>query len=631
MKSVFFAILCLFQFEVFTQDFETWSAQIKEDFDKENLVLQNKEVTVSFKKNSKTSKPEAIITHKYDFVSLKASEVNELFVIYYNDQIEINEIKLNGKKVSDYKTSKHDYNDEGIFHSDSKLSTFNMNFIKQGTPVSVEYSTTIKDIKYIGQYYFHDDYGTYKSQTTVIIPDWIDVRVEELNFEKFKVDKKSTIDKENNSVLIYGATQLDPWHNEDATDGPTYIYPHILLLPKHYTHENKEYKLFETVSDLYEWYNSLINAVFNDNEDLIPLVEKLMEGKTTDKEKIESIYYWVQDNIRYIAFEDGIAGFKPEACHKVYQHKYGDCKGMANLTAEMLKIAGFDARLTWLGTRRIAYDYSYPSLSTDNHMICTIFLNDEIFYLDPTEKFTALGEDATRIQEQEVLIQDGDNYILNRIPMRHYTLNKLNFKSNLTLNSNNQLIGNADYLATGECKTYFFNMINQIELNELDKFMKGYLGGFNKNNNIFNLTINNKEDRNKPLDVNYEITIDNAVTSYGKELYIQIDPYKDYISGKIDEDRKFDYLHDIRKVEASQIQLEVPSGYSVKYLPESLDIQNDEFNLKISFTQEGNQIKYDKEINFPSIKISKTNFDQWNKAVKALKDIYNDQIILERQ
>ena len=100
-------------------------------------------------------------------------------------------------------------------------------------------------------------------------------------------------------------------------------------------------------------------------DDTAVIKEKTLEltaNAKSDEEKIRNIYYWVQDNIRYIAFEDGIAGFKPDEANNVLTKRYGDCKGMANLTRQMLKAAGFDARLTWIGTNHISYDYSTPSL-----------------------------------------------------------------------------------------------------------------------------------------------------------------------------------------------------------------------------------------------------------------------------
>jgi hypothetical protein len=65
------------------------------------------------------------------------------------------------------------------------------------------------------------------------------------------------------------------------------------------------------VDDLYVWYSYLISKTKNDKTYLKVQVDKLIAGKTTDEEKIKAIYYWVQDNVRYIAFESGFAALCP--------------------------------------------------------------------------------------------------------------------------------------------------------------------------------------------------------------------------------------------------------------------------------------------------------------------------------
>ena len=65
---------------------------------------------------------------------------------------------------------------------------------------------------------------------------------------------------------------------------------------------------------LYSWYNYLYKKSVNKPDELKAKVTELTKGKTTDIEKVKSIFYWVQDNIRYIAFEDGLAGFIPATC-----------------------------------------------------------------------------------------------------------------------------------------------------------------------------------------------------------------------------------------------------------------------------------------------------------------------------
>src|SRR5690606_28449367 len=80
-------------------------------------------------------------------------------------------------------------------------------------------------------------------------------------------------------------------------------------------------------------------------------------------------------------------------------------------------IAGYDARLTWIGTDRIPYNHDVPSLAVDNHMICSVLLNGKIYILDATEKYNPFGTYAERIQGKEILIEDGAYYILQHVPV----------------------------------------------------------------------------------------------------------------------------------------------------------------------------------------------------------------------
>ena len=87
---------------------------------------------------------------------------------------------------------------------------------------------------------------------------------------------------------------------------------------------------------------------------------------------------------------------------------------MAHLTKELLKALGFDARLCWIGTNHIAYDYSTPSIAVDNHMICALLYQGKTYFLDATENYIGFNEYAERIQSRQVLIEDGDKYIYTK-------------------------------------------------------------------------------------------------------------------------------------------------------------------------------------------------------------------------
>ena len=89
--------------------------------------------------------------------------------------------------------------------------------------------------------------------------------------------------------------------------GRSYLYPHILVIAKSFTKDGATTTLFKSNADLYNWYKSLIAMMKDDTTVMKSKVNELTANAKTDDEKIKNIYYWVQDNIRYIAFEDGIA------------------------------------------------------------------------------------------------------------------------------------------------------------------------------------------------------------------------------------------------------------------------------------------------------------------------------------
>ena len=126
------------------------------------------------------------------------------------------------------------------------------------------------------------------------------------------------------------------------------------------------------ISSLYDWYYSLVKDINTQekDKDLEALVASLTVGKDNDLEKVKAIYYWTQQNIKYIAFEYALGGFIPREAYDVFKKKYGDCKDNSSILSEMLSIAGLKGSLTWIGTRSIPYTYKeVPTPAVDNHMI----------------------------------------------------------------------------------------------------------------------------------------------------------------------------------------------------------------------------------------------------------------------
>ena len=481
----------------------------------------------------------------------------------------------------------------------------------------------MKDLRYLGQIYFNDRFPIYSSSLSFKIPKWLNVEVAEFNLESNSrriFQKRRSEEK----VYSYNMTQQQPWIKEIKMAGPSHVYPHILFLPKSYSLNGDKRILFEELSDLYFWYKTLIDDIPNQPDILKNKVREITLQSKTPEDKVRTIYNWVQDNIRYIAFEDGLAGYQPEACQVVFKNKYGDCKGMSNLLAEMLKIAGFDARLTWLGTRRIAYSYNQPSLFSDNHMICALIQDDEITYLDATEKYLSLGEVSSNIQNKEVLIQNGESFILSKVPERDHLSNLKATNISLQLNKNNSLIGTGNFFCTGEAKS---NVLEDLRASSGDPFKKidqlfdDQLSDFK----VINLL-----NKNEPIRIDLDIRSEDHVSDFGTELYIALDflATDDLIEMPID--RTFNYQFDYRRVEVNTIVFEVPIDYIIAYIPESLIIENEDFIFSIQYKKRGNKIFYERKIQYPSFELKTNNFSAWNIAISKFHNKIKERVVVER-
>lgn len=74
-------------------------------------------------------------------------------------------------------------------------------------------------------------------------------------------------------------------------------------------------------------------------------VNKLIEGVTDRQKRIETIFYWVSQQVRYmgITIEDESPGWEPHDVKLTFDNRHGVCRDKAALLAAMLRLAGIEA------------------------------------------------------------------------------------------------------------------------------------------------------------------------------------------------------------------------------------------------------------------------------------------------
>lgn len=554
--------------------------------------------------------------HKYEFYDSE-SEIEEFSLKYRNN------------KNTEFAVKDEFHKSDDLFFNDYRVKYMEVDFPVQGYTYTYDMSKKYNDVKYFTSLYFNDEYPVIKKQYVITVPDWLQLEIKEFNFNGYQIKKDVKPNPSGKAtVYTYTVENIDASLKEESTPGPSYMYPHLLIIAKSFKKDGKEITLFNSTADLYKWYKSLIDKIDENPLLLKDKVKELTANAKSDEEKIKNIYYWVQDNIRYIAFEDGLAGFKPDASQNVFNKRYGDCKGMANLMRQMLKQAGFDARLTWIGTKHIAYDYTIPSLGVDNHMICTLFKDGKKYFLDGTEKYNSFGEYAERIQGKEVMIEDGDKYIIDKVPVANAASNKEIFNCTFKID-NEELTGTVQNSYLGESRASFLYSYNNIKNDKKENAIQNYLSKGNKNYLVTNIVTSDLSNRDKMLTLEYNTRVKNKVSSFDDEMYIDLDYFEEMGNMEF-KDRKSDYEFRYKTDYESNITLELPQGYKLTKLPEPFAVATDGYTLNVSYEQKGNAILYKKHFIIKNGCVKAAQLSNWNASIKSLKKIYNEQITLTR-
>lgn len=602
-------------------------------FPKEQVVAGKYRETVEFSLNSQPKDGEgpvkATVLTEVELVPLKDFTRYE-DGLFYNDETTITDIKVlnaDGREVP-FDKSCGSYSSEGIFHSDARLCVVRFPLGEKGRAFRYSYKKVYRDIKYLTSLYFADAVPVAERLVRFNVPSWLDADIREFNFAGYSIEKSNTREADI-SHLDFRAVNLQAYSNEPHTPNHAITYPHVVFVAKGITENGTRRNLFESVKDLYAWYHLVCAAIGNKPEELSALVTQLTAGKKTALEKTESIFYWVQDNIRYIAFENGIMGFRPDAAQNVLKNKYGDCKGKANLLKTMLVLAGLDARLTWIGTSDLPYDYSLPSLAVDNHMICTVIIDGKKYFLDGTESHIALNDYAQRIQGKQVLIENGDSYILDRVPEFPAERNKVMQHLNMSI-TDNQLTGNATAEYNGESKISVQGAFSAIRSDKKSEALESFLRSGDENIVVSRVEHSDISDRQKPLSIKYEFKANNQVTRSGNEIYVVMDWEKDFSSLSMPRDRKNDYEFNQKYHVQYTVDLQVPAGYKADYLPAAFKKSCSIASAEGSYAAKGNIITYTRKISIQKPIIKKADFAEWNAFIADLNKFYSEQIVLAR-
>ncbi|QCK16798.1 DUF3857 domain-containing protein [Mangrovivirga cuniculi] len=539
--------------------------------------------------------------------------------------------KYKKAKVESFKESFNKNSD--FFYDDFKTINFVFPGIEQNAQSVLSYTEIYEEPRFGDKFFFQSGMPVDHARFSVTVDDEIDIEISRFNFDDFDIQVSEEKLKGDRTRYIFESREIQKWETESSSQGISYYAPHIVFRIKSFVDSKGEkHQVLDDLEDLFAWYSDFVGDLATQNDPKIQeVVDELISEDDSEIEKVRKIYYWVQDNIKYIAFEDGMRGFIPHSGSYVCEKRYGDCKDMASIIVNMLHHAGVKAHFTWVGTRSIPYKYSeLPTTMVDNHMIATYKNGDDYYFLDATAQYLPFPLPSSMIQGKETLIKTDDGFEIVEVPKIGYEKNVMNDTIRIKLDEST-ILGKGNVSLSGYAKLY--NAFNLIQSDE--KSVSDYLNYLlAKGNNKFLIEeydIANLYNRDLPIEVDYSFNLADYYRNINDDIYINLNLDRAMNNFIFEEDRELPYENRFRYTNKIVTILEKPEGYELTYLPENLTFENDVLAFTIAYSEKNGEIIMDKTLEVKYLTLYPEDFDAHNTAVKALNKAYREAIVLSKK
>lgn len=326
-----------------------------------------------------------------------------------------------------------------VFYSDIRAKRFTLPAVEDGCIVEYTWHKSINQFSFWTGWQFQKEDPVLVSRYTVRCPkEW------KLNWKAYGTQIEPEVDDVLDGMKAnrtWEMRNLPGYLPEISMEPGSPEIPRILFSPLG----------VENWNDIAQWYDNLSSDRMKANDEIRRQTQRLTEGLQTPEEKLEALFNFVRDRVRYIAIEIGIGSYQPHEAGQVLNNRYGDCKDMTTLLVAMAKAAGIDVYptliSTWYNGRT---DTSIISQAHFNHVIGMAKLADgKTIWMDPTEKRCPFGELPWYDQDRIVVSVERGLAHIERTPQYAANKNQSSRHWDIQVDSRGNASGTATMTFTG--------------------------------------------------------------------------------------------------------------------------------------------------------------------------------------
>jgi len=479
---------------------------------------------------------------------------------------------------------------EYVLYSDTKTHALRFPGAGEGTVIEMEWKRKIKNLVYWEPVVFQGDIPILEQRYTLICRDDLEFSVHGSAMSEAPTTQRKL--GGGRIELVWERRDTPAFEPEEMMPPEIGFVPVLWFCPQGDLDLGADLRL-DSWAGVVKWYEKLSRKSLKSGSRLEAVIASQGASATTERERAEALFGWVQSNLRYVAIYLGLDGFRPHKTEDILENRYGDCKDKSVVLAAALREVGIEAWLTMVRTSDLGtIENALPSPGYFNHLIVQAIVDGDTTWLDPTCGSCSFGMLPSGDQGADALVVRDGEASLTTLPSNSPRPNRWDVSARVSLLDN----GDASITTTLELDGYYASAIRNRLTHRGGKSKRDVVietfGYYLEDATIETIDIEGDDISADFLSIELVcgfpgLTDPNRTVSFVRAILHPV-----YFDLPDCDDRRFPVDLGYPRTRHYAVEFELSDGWEVPEVPESGRIASGPLSYMYEWTSEGNKLGF---------------------------------------
>ena len=555
----------------------------------------------------------------------------DAIVVHYDPSNKLGRIKgriydANGNLVRE--VHKKEIKDESAIsgfsiYEDDRVRYIQVDHSEYPYTVEFEYEKSYRDLLYYPGWQVYE-FGAAIQHATFKVSLPIDLK---LHYKNFNLDLLPEIKKNDDAHNYFWKIEnIKAVKKEPYCPAASELLPAIKVSPGLFEAENYTGSM-SSWSDFGLFMNKLMAGRDELSQGMKNTVHELINNAKNDREKINNLYRYMQENMRYVSVQIGrVGGWQPFSAKYVEENKYGDCKALSNFMKAMLKEAGIVSYpvLIQNGKKpfKITEDFTTPAF---NHVILNV--PSENYWLECTSTYNPPNYIGISNADRNVLLLTEAGGKIARTPTMHSSDNSENNSTVIQLTADGQATVSFSSNRKGNRQDWYRYAKNYYSEEDLKKEITEIIPLSSFTLNEFSINVS---DDMPAAQLEYKATVPRYASKAGRRLFVPLNAVNPFSTiPPANDERLHPILMENSYSEKDSIVFHIPVGFKIESMPaeeNTLETDFGKYSLRIS--QDQYVLTVVRKLEVRAARIPAADYNIWRDFFKEVDKLDDGKLVL---